>query len=160
MQTKPSLVQLLIACFCLSRCYDLVVFWQTADNAEYWGWVIFLLWLVPLGLTWILYIQASSERRFFPALSICGLIMSTLGMLGSLNVLEHMGFACASAALMPWSAYTLLWLIGSVCWMPAFTWLSGHLMPTYSFIGRCLLVSLLLVVYYLKNVKLSPVEEG
>lgn len=141
----PSVPQVLILLFCGWRCYDLVIFWQTAPNAEYYGWVILALWLLPLIFTWTLCRE--QDQKTYPLLSLLGLAFSTGGMLGSFNILEHIGFTLACAAFIPWSSFTLLWIITAISWMPAFTWFSGYVKLEYSFLGRCLLVTLVLLAY-------------
>ena len=147
----PPLPQVLIALFCAWRCADLIVFWKTAPNSEFFGWVVLAIWLLPLFL---------SRRRDqgVPFLSCAGLGFAALGMLGDFNILEHVGFALSIVAMLPWTRFSPIWMLSAVSWMPAFTWFAGYLVLEYSFVGRCVLVTANLALYLMLRRRVTALE--
>lgn len=151
MRRFPPLPQLLIAAFAAWRSNDLLLFWRTAPNIEFYGWVILLAWLFPLLLMRSIHHPKDQELGSQPVLSLIGLALVAMGMLGEFNVLEQIGFAFSIVALVPWSNFSVIWLLSSVSWMPAWTWIAGHFFPAYSFLGRCAIVLVLILIYGLQR---------
>ena len=64
------------------------------------------------------------------------LIISTVGIMGSINALQYVGFAMALTALLPISLNLIPWFLCAISWMPAFGWFASHNFPDYSLLVR------------------------
>lgn len=119
-------IDLVIALYCVWGARDMIRAWQTSPFDRL-GWLVLILWSLPLALLWL--DRKAETKGANPILLGTGLCLSTLGYLGSLNVLQHCGLACAVVALRPWSWGSAIWLATAVAWMPALGWVGSRLFP-------------------------------
>jgi len=117
---------------------DLIVTWMHPSQARL-GAVALIIWVTPVVFYWSLRNRFNEKTKDRPILLGLGLLLSFNGMLGSLNVLEHIGLACAIGALLPPFPMNLVWLASSLSWMPAFDWLGGRFFPEYIIAARILI---------------------
>jgi hypothetical protein len=141
---KPKLniiLALIILLYCLWNSADMFKSWVSAPY-ERFSWLFFLLWLLPLIYLWIL----KSTGKWAGGLPVnnfflwAALIITLLGILGNINAVIYVGLAFSMASFMPWGPFLLIWLAGSISWMPAFGWIGSHYFPGFVFLFRLLIV--------------------
>lgn len=118
----PSWLEIAIFAYCLIQARDLPTSWLTAPAVRY-GWVAFLIWFLPVLLYVGLTALRSGDKRSTPLFLVGAILLSLIGVMGSLNILKHSGLALACAGLLPFSWPVLVWLPASIAWMPGFGWL-------------------------------------
>ncbi len=147
-------IDLVIILYCAWGVRDLVRAWQTSPFDRF-GWLILIVWCLPLALLWL---DRKAETKGANAILLgTGLCVSALGCLGSLNVLQHCGLACAIVGLRPWSWGSAIWLATAIAWMPALGWVGSRLFPGSVTFVRLFIVALPLawVTYRLLATKRS-----
>lgn len=106
------------------------------------------IWLLS-GVIYI-YLMRKIPYHTNYILVIIALISSLLGTLGSLHIFQHIGFACAYAALLPWTKGVIPWLMGAISWMPSLQWLGSFVglgIMTPLRISLALLAAIWLIVF-------------
>ncbi|WOO42024.1 hypothetical protein [Rubellicoccus peritrichatus] len=120
---KSSLLIIAIAIIAFScwQARDLFEIWQSDVYARL-APLCFALWLLA-GLVSII----SKRKDWKPEILNLSLaiIVTLIGVIGSLNILKQIGFGLALAGLIPFSAYKYIWVIGIPSWLPATGWLAA-----------------------------------
>ena len=140
-ENRPPAIAIAICIYCIMNSFDLVVTWMHPSQARL-GAAALIIWVTPVILYWSLRTKFNEKLKGRPILLGLALLLSFNGMVGSLNVLEHVGLACAIGALLPPFPMNLVWLASSLSWMPAFDWLGGRFFPEYIIIARILTAAL------------------
>ncbi len=125
---RSSLLTFLITLYCLVSSHELFHAWLVAPY-ERFGWVILLLWCLPL-FYWYLFTD-KARNRVAPSSILLGvaLFFSLIGTLGDLNTLNYVALAIALASSIPLNFLSLFWLLCAAAWMPAIGWLGSHYFP-------------------------------
>ncbi|MBN2297286.1 MAG: hypothetical protein JXM72_01760 [Deltaproteobacteria bacterium] len=138
---RPPAIAIVICIYCIVNSLDLIVTWMHPSQSSL-GAAALIIWVTPVILYWFFRTSSEEKTRDRPVLLGLGLLLSFNGMVGSLNVLEHMGLACAIGALLPPYPMNIVWLASSLSWMPAFDWLGGRFFPDYIIVARLLTAAL------------------
>lgn len=122
--TTPIAIAILL--YCIWNAYNLVIGWLISPF-DAGGWIAFIIWISP-----ILYVWGINSKYAFPqphtaSFLFLALLLSTGGMLASLNIIEHIALAFALGAFMPWNWNIFFWLIGAISWMPLLGYVSSDL---------------------------------
>ena len=112
-----------VACYCLWLSLDLIHAWMDDPFGRAGAWA-FVLWLTSVFIASSL---SPSTRKGLPALQALAILLATLGLLGELNVLQHVGLAFAICSYPMRGSCRLILLAASISWMPTFGWL-GHML--------------------------------
>ena len=134
-----------IVVYCGVLSLDLLQAWQHDLYADTGGWV-FGLWLV-------LVLKSYSPEVCSPAvgrvLQVIAIVFGTIGLLGQLNVIQHLGLACAVCSL-PLSVSSRVLLLGSsIFWMPMFGWCGHQLLLMNLNVARIPLMILTAIILFL-----------
>jgi len=129
---------------------DLLWAWQHSTYDRY-GWLAMLIWCTPLLIFWIRPSGVTGRENARTVLLGFGLFFSFLGVLGSLNVLQHIGLAFAGAGLASFSWMHAVWLCSALSWMPALGWLGSRFFSNHILTVR-LLISIAAVGWIFYNV--------
>jgi len=117
---KPSLIEWIVVTYTAVQSRQILTAWFGGTLTLH-GWLPFLIWLLPVILTFFI-----SKKGTSLPLMILALACSLLGTLGSINTLHYTAFACAWAALLPPTWKVLPYLGAFICWTPAFGWAVAH----------------------------------
>lgn len=98
--------------------------------------VIFILWLLPLLNAY--RIPGGYNLSF--SLSTVGLLICIIGQIGELHVLGQIGLALSLGSLLSINIPNMLWIVGSIGWMPAFCWVIGAYNPQLILLLRLAIV--------------------
>lgn len=135
------LTELAVIGYCGWQALDLPVAWWSTPSLNY-AWVAFVIWSIPIVLFY------HEHRPQYPLLALA-IVTSLIGVLGSLNVFQHIGLVFALASLVPFTWHSVFWMITGVSWMPAFAWLTINF-PTWQILFQWSLAASG-VVFLLKN---------
>lgn len=106
------------------------------------SWILFIIWLLPLLRYRFTCIK---ERIFgewnFPLL-YASIVLTFLGIIGSLNTLCYIGMALSLMSPLPPLKGVYLWGITSILWMPASAWVGLWYFPSYYFLARVVLLAI------------------
>ncbi|GAB4235229.1 MAG: hypothetical protein Tsb0021_14710 [Chlamydiales bacterium] len=119
-------IDILSLLFCIWQSSGLIDVWDAHPHMK-GGFLAFIIWLTPLGFYWSypsLYTKEPSRL-----LLIAGVMVTTIGMLGSLNALRYLGLALAFIGMTPLSWVHLFWLISAFSWMSAMAYFLRFLTP-------------------------------
>lgn len=123
-----SILDWIALLFCMWNARELVVVWTGGSHYESLGSLIFLVWLLPL-FYWIYKTKSVQCCQMVLALAV---IVSFLGNISTMFVINNFGFALAISAFLPISWAWLLWLVGSFTWMPQASWALSHFILSYA----------------------------
>lgn len=116
----PTAVEWAITAYSAALSASLWEAWRHAP-LERGSWLFLAVWMLPMTR------RRSPDPRSRPAWPFVGaLVLTTLGVAGSLNAACHAGLALALAGLAGTPPRTPVWLAASVSWMPACGWLLQH----------------------------------
>ncbi|SCY30134.1 hypothetical protein [Desulfoluna spongiiphila] len=124
---RLRLAEAMVFAYCLWHARDLLSAWQRSPHDRL-GWLALFIWLVP-----VLYRGRHLHRglpAWSPLLLGLGLLLSFIGEMGSLNLLNHLGLATALAGLARITPRQLPWAAAAISWMPLFGWVGSHWFPT------------------------------
>lgn len=134
-----SLVALAILLYTAWNASDLISTWRRAP-LEHYSWICFLIWVTPLVCYRILpHLRKPHDHLYSPLLLFGALITSFLGVIGSVNAAQHLAFAFALAAFIPWSWEIAPWLITALSWMPALSWFGNRFFSEHLLMIRFLI---------------------
>ncbi|HRY50467.1 MAG TPA: hypothetical protein P5186_20645 [Candidatus Paceibacterota bacterium] len=95
---------------------DILNYWRT-NPYDRWGWLAFIIWCLPIGLSFLhRRFGAGASRPTAPLLGL-GLAVSLLGTMGDLSLFKFFGFALSLAAIVPWRWSNLVWIATCVAWI-------------------------------------------
>jgi len=135
---NPPVVGIVIFLYCTWNSRDLLWAWQRSPYDRY-GWLAMLIWCTPLLMFWI---RPPGRTGSAPPQWIflgTGLLLSFLGVIGSLNVLQHIGLAFTAAGLIPFSWLHVVWICSASSWMPALGWLGSQFFSNHVLAARLLI---------------------
>ncbi|MDP1835578.1 MAG: hypothetical protein Q8K75_06560 [Chlamydiales bacterium] len=118
----PSPLEAAILAYCVWQASDLPVSWLTAPAVKY-AWIAFIIWCLPAFWHIGYCILNEKPKGSQPWLLGAAIVASLLGMLGSLNMLKHIGLALAIAGLIPFSLGVPIWVGTALAWLPGFGWM-------------------------------------
>ena len=108
--------------FGAATCSDLIAGWMN-DPQNRWGLPAFLVWVLFL----VLGLWASRKKQTPDALFLGGgIFIILIGNLGSLNVLQHIGFSLVAVSALQQFPARVLAGGGALAWMPVFGWAAAH----------------------------------
>jgi len=145
-------IQVAITLYCAWNARDLVGAWQHSSFDRY-NWLIMIVWLLPLlFLKHITKNRLTSEKTEL-LYTGAGLLFSFTGVIGSLNVLEHVALALVIAGWMPFSWIQIAWLLSAISWMPALGWIGTRLFLDHILLVRSLfsIIGSGLIVYHIQT---------
>lgn len=128
-------IEIVVTLFCLALSTELFDSWHTSP-LDRGSWIAFLLWSLPIIAFMLLPQSFISKTKLSFFYLLCAIITTTIGFLGSLNVLHYLGLAFALGALLPPHWLKIIWTGTSISWMPGFGWFGSHYFPEYIFAGR------------------------
>ncbi len=129
----------LVLIFCLFMSRELVRSWFSTSY-EHFSWVLILVWSFPL-----LYLWSTRGSRTFPVTAFnntalwLALGSSLVGILGDLNTFQYIALAFALASFVPWTYFTIPWILCSLSWMPALGYIGVYNFPKIAFLVRFLM---------------------
>lgn len=82
--------------------------------------ILFLLWLIPIPFYWLFRPEPYKSSYLLLYGSIA---LATLGILTDMNILKDLAQALSLASFIPFSSFSLLWLLGSFFYFPSTPWL-------------------------------------
>lgn len=128
---------LAVAAYSAWRSADLVGAWRHSPF-DRWGWVSFLVWLLPpLWAAW--KCPTPEDPPLWP--TALAFVLAVAGQVVDFNTLCYLGLAVALGSFVPASAARLVWWAGAPAWMPAFGWLL-HSWPPPAVAGARLALAL------------------
>jgi len=110
-----------VLAYCVWQSSDLLGTWLRGST-EAWGWLMFGLWLVPAVVA---AIRGSSDDRPQYRLLAAAVVLTLVGQVTWLNVLQHAGLALAIVGWRQPVRGQWVWLASGVLWMPVSGWLSA-----------------------------------
>lgn len=126
MDKPPFYVAIAILIFCIWDASGITAGWVLAPY-ESFAWVAFIIWIFPLIYAWLIIPNRKFPKFQTASFLFLALFFAIVGMMASLNILQHLSLAFAIGAFIPWSRGMLLWMLGAVSWIPAFGYfLSDH----------------------------------
>jgi hypothetical protein len=132
MRTPFSFLAYLILIYCIWNSNSLLQTWGQTSYYENYGWILLILWCLPIVYYWTVSKKAEEKfHHFNPILLALALFFSILGTLGDLHVFQHVGLAFILAAFIPWSLVNIIWMMASFLWMPASSWIASHVALDY-----------------------------
>ena len=111
------LVEVTILLYAMWQSLDLVNAWRHSPH-DHLAWIALLVWLVPV----FVHLSARAEIAANPYLLGAAILAGVLSALTEIHFFGHVALALALTAWLKGSPRTLLWLLTSVAWMPAFGW--------------------------------------
>lgn len=139
---------LLILLYCGWNARELLTSWQ--GRVEIGGSIAFLLWILPIVDTWLI-----RKKVIQPNISMLmmALVISLIGVLGSVNLVKYIGFAAALASFVPFTWMALPWWLSMLTWTSAFGWFSLHFFPHQAQVIRCViaLFASIWMIYFLRK---------
>lgn len=134
--TAPTPIEWGVITFGCWHSIDLIDAWQNSPK-DRGGVYLFGLWILPFIIACFQDKGFSSSLTpFRTRLAICSVGAILAGSMGDLNAISYAGLAFALTAgtweFAPRRA--ILWLICSISWMPAFSYLT-HSLPDYPMLG-------------------------
>lgn len=126
MKEKSSLI-LFLAIFGYTAwsAKDIVEAWVKAPLERY-SFFIFLIWLIPIFLSFLNKGQKDPSLRFHPMLLSASLVFGFFGQIASFNAICYLGLACVLSSVIPFRVSGIPWLISSLAWMPVFGWFESR----------------------------------
>lgn len=118
-------LELAVIGFCAWQASDLLTTWRTSPF-DRWGWLSFVIWLIPVLRA---LVGGGMGTNGSVPLTVAALALGFLGRGVELNAVLNLSLALACATLIPPSPRRLLWLIGSLAWMPLLGWLASSVPP-------------------------------
>lgn len=114
---------ILFVCF-LNSFSSLITAWELSPY-DHLAWIAFIIWSVPILVYQCLSIKQkqSLPPPYHPILLGFVILLSSLSLIASLNVLMHFALALALVAFIPWFKEWVIWIIASISWMPFFGYL-------------------------------------
>lgn len=134
-----------IVCYCLWLSLDLIHSWMDDPYGRAGAWA-FAIWLISVRFA---SRTLPPTGKSLPALQALSIVLATLGLLGQLNVLQHVGLAFAICSFPMRGACRLILLAASICWMPTFGWLGHKILAMNLNFARVPLMVLAAVAVYL-----------
>lgn len=113
----------------------LVSGWRTAPYDRF-GWIAFLIWLVPLGLRSPVAAGAKRMHINRPLAAGLGLAAVLLGQFVEFNVVRQTGLALILISLAPWRS-PWIWAVCACSWLPAAGWLASRFALDPTILGLC-----------------------
>ena len=117
---RHSLIEWVVVGYTAIQSRQILPAWFDGTLTRF-GWIPFLIWLVPVFVTFF-----QPKRGTSLPLMVSALAFTLLGTLGSINSLHYTAFALAWTALLPPSWKSLPYLVAFICWTPAFGWAIAH----------------------------------
>lgn len=133
----PSLIEILILCFCLWQGRSVVHTWDD-HPMMYLSTLAFFIWIIPVFFYWMFGDVKEHEKNWLYL--IFAIIASTAGTLGSLNALKYIGLSLAIVGMTPQSWCGLVWWISSASWMPAMAYFLHNITFSQMTISRTVIV--------------------
>lgn len=135
---RTRLAEATVLAYCLWQARDLIPAWLKSPYDRL-GWLALIIWLLP-----VLYQRRPLCRyrsHSAPLLLGLGLALSCIGVVGSLNLLNHLGLATTLAGLAPASSRRFPWAVAAVSWIPFLGWIGSHWFPSLILPVRLLLAA-------------------
>lgn len=149
MITQERLQSLVILAFAGWNSSSLLSSWTSPHPFFIYGWAAFLIWTAAAAALMLSPLPYKKKQTCPLWLSFIGFALALLGLLSSLNVLIHLGFACAIVALLPLSPFSFLLLASSVAWMPLYAWIGATYFPQLISLSRFFIAGIPLLTYLL-----------
>jgi hypothetical protein len=143
----PTLLAYAALAYCIWNSWGLVPAWNPNTIYERYVWTLFIIWLIPFFYWSYKNNYFFSQNHFIPnqILLGCSVLISCLGKIGALHILNNISLALAVSAFIPFSFVFAVWLCVSFAWMPQISWFLSHIVPNYIpwyFIVRFLMVAI------------------
>lgn len=140
-----------ITLLCLIQASGLLEAWLHSPFSRY-GMVAFLIWLLPF-----LRLPQIKQDSRYNVIAAVTLVLVILGTITNLNALCYIALALTMSLWFPVSHALIIWIIGSLSWMPVLGWsLSGigvNLVNELR-IGIAVFTSAYLIIYHLNPLHL------
>ncbi len=137
----PSLVHVAALLFVLCFQGSLVNAWLISP-LDKGAWIALLIWITPILLYRCGWLNVPAKVSLDnTSLLMIGIILTVLGIIGSVNSLKTLGLAFALASFVPLHPVAILWLISSLAWMHPFAYLGSYYLGPYIFSSRLLFVT-------------------
>ena len=136
----PSYVHLVSWLYCAFISRHVLHDWMSFPLL-YGSDLAFFFWLIPVLVYWFYPWGTKKKQINLPFLAL-GIIFSTLGLLGDLNVIKNIGLILATGALFPVTWRQLFWLVSAIVWLPAYGYLLRNF-PISFVIGSRLVIAFL-----------------
>lgn len=137
---KPySIVQLLALLFCAWQAKDIYYSWSDTPFLR-GGLLTFVIWIIPAATYWMMPRHQKDDVRPWSFELMCAaVVISVIGMIGSVNVVKHVALALAVWSLTPIHWGTVPWLVTCLAWMPAAAYFLKGFQLNHVIAGRVIL---------------------
>lgn len=105
---------------------DLPGAWRN-DPLNEGGAVAFVIWLFAVALCVAFGRRSRRNFEFHEKWLLAAVLLATLGAMGDLNVLGHLGLSLGACSILPLKGHRFLLLVASFSWMPALAWIGQRL---------------------------------
>jgi len=128
-----------ITLYCAIQSRELLDVWFRSGYDRF-AWLILLLWILPIVIPRLLGHTSTVPEKQSLIMMPVALLLTLIGQVGSLHIVQHTGLAIALASWVPFSLYQGLWIASAITWMPSFGWIGSKF-----FYGNIFPIRLLLV---------------
>ena len=118
--TSLPVILWIVVVISVARAWDLVTVWRHSPLDRF-GWLAFLLWALP---AFFAAARRAPRRNFLSALALALVVAATVT---DRHAFGHCALAVSIGAMAGLSLGSVVWLISSVGWMPALTWVGLNL---------------------------------
>lgn len=139
----PRLLLLVLLGFAFFEARDLWFAWNHSPF-DALGWLAFAIWVSPL------FLNARKDVHQTKYV-IVGIALILLGTIGELNAFIYFGLAAVLGGLQSWRQGRVLWLLGSLSWMPLFGYFLSQFLSCGVNLVRVALATASVLVLFRKN---------
>jgi lysylphosphatidylglycerol synthetase-like protein (DUF2156 family) len=121
-----------VLAYCVWQASDLALWWRP-NSPEAWGLLMFGVWLVPAV---VFAISSPGPDRPRNRLLITAAVVSLIGQLTWLNVVQHVALVLAIAGWRQPFRGQLVWMAAGCLWMPACGWVLSAIPQVWAMLLR------------------------
>lgn len=131
-----------VLAYCIWQASDLALWWRP-NSPEAWGVVMFGIWLVPAVVA---AVRSPGRDRPSNRLLMAAALVSLIGQLTWLNVVQHVALVLAIAGWRQPFRGQLVWMAAGCLWMPACGWVLSAIPLVWATLLRGMAVASVVLV--------------
>ncbi len=151
----PRGIEIAVGIFCAYYAWPIVDAWRFSPFDKY-AWIVFAIWLIPYICSWFTISNNADAHIPNTYCLASGIAFSLFGTIGSFHFFHYIGFACALSGSLPWSWMLLVWLIGSLSWMPVVGWVGIYYFKDYTLFVRIIIVACSTLLFLFTHFTRTP----